>query len=60
MLEKHAIEETTPRGHGFLSTIFLVKPSPLLQMMAEPIKPVCMFQHHEGNSAWWLNHHLVM
>ena len=24
MLEKHAIEETTPRGHGFLSTIFLV------------------------------------
>ena len=24
MLEKHAIEETTPRGRGFLSTIFLV------------------------------------
>ena len=24
MLEKHAIEETTPKGHGFLSTIFLV------------------------------------
>ena len=24
MLEKHAIEETTPRGHSFLSTIFLV------------------------------------
>ena len=24
MLEKHAIEETTPSGHGFLSTIFLV------------------------------------
>jgi len=44
MLEKHAIEETTPRGRGFLSTIFLVKPSPLLQMTAEPIKPVCMFQ----------------
>ena len=43
MLEKHAIEETTPRGDGFLSTIFLVKPSLLLQMTAEPIKPVCMF-----------------
>ena len=24
MLEKHAIEETTSRGHGFLSTISLV------------------------------------
>ena len=24
MLEKHAIKESTPRGHGFLSTIFLV------------------------------------
>ena len=24
MLEKHAIKETAPRGHGFLSTIFLV------------------------------------
>lgn len=24
MLQKHAIEETTPRGRGFLSTIFLV------------------------------------
>ena len=24
IMEKHAIEETTPRGHGFLSTIFLV------------------------------------
>ena len=41
---REACNRTTPRGHGFLSTIFLVKPSPLLQMTAEPMKPVCMLQ----------------
>ena len=36
------------------------KPSPLLQMTAELIKPVYMLQSMKVISAWWLNHYLVM
>ena len=43
---------------GVKMTFLKKKPSLLLQMTAEPIKPVA--SAHEGNSAWWLNDHLVM
>lgn len=48
------------QGNTFVGVkmTFLKKPSLLVQMTAEPIKPVA--SAHEGNSAWWLNDHLVM
>ena len=42
---------------GFLTK---KKPSPLLQMTAEAIKPVYMLQPTKVNVAWLLNHYLVM
>ena len=47
MLEKHAIEETTPSGHGFLSTIFLVPKKDGGQRPAnksEVLKQVCLLR----------------
>ena len=47
MLEKQAIEETTPRGRGFISSIFLVPKKDSCQRPVINLKSLNRFVHTE-------------
>jgi len=52
MLEKDAIGETTPRGHGFLSTIFLVPKKDGGQRPVINLKSLNKFVYTQSTSKW--------